>query len=286
MHKEQMSRWEKDNFPLRVVTTEMQERVPDHTHDFVEIVIFQRGTAIHSLYSSGKKSSYTVMQGDCFSVLPQETHSFENGNRAFYYNIIFSPSLLAPHQEELSAFSTWDTLFAERSDAPRTKIHLPLNERLQLEEFLKQLTHELKTRSCGYKTGATALLLQILLTILRCDSQMMITSETTLRNTPDLLKVINMLEKSPENRYTLLQMAKTAGMSVSNFTQKFRLLTGVSPTEFLLSKRIEKAEHMLKNTDHPVYTIADMCGFNNINYFIKTFRRFRNTTPAKFRKSI
>ena len=75
-------------------------------------------------------------------------------------------------------------------------------------------------------------------------------------------------------------------MCVSSFTKKFRSLTGVSPMEFLLSRRIEKAENLLKNTGLPIYTIADMCGFNNINYFIKTFRRFRCLPPAKFRKNL
>ncbi|MBR1951688.1 MAG: helix-turn-helix transcriptional regulator [Lentisphaeria bacterium] len=114
----------------------------------------------------------------------------------------------------------------------------------------------------------------------------MISSETSLRDTPGLLKVINMLEKAPEKSYSLAQMAKISGMCVSSFTKKFRNLTGVSPTEFLLSRRIEKAENLLRNTTLPVYSVADMCGFNNINYFIKTFRRFRHLPPAQFRKTL
>ena len=286
MHKEQMSHYKKDNFPLSVVTTEMKELVPEHTHDFIELVIFQRGTAIHSLHLPEKKSGYTVMQGDCFSILPQEIHSFENGNHAFYSNIIFSPSLISSQMAELSSFETWSTLFEKRPGAPRTKIHLPLDERLLVDEYLTRLKQELASRSCGYKTGATALLLQILLTILRSTPELMISSETSLRDTPGLLKVINMLEKAPEKSYSLAQMAKISGMCVSSFTKKFRNLTGVSPTEFLLSRRIEKAENLLRNTRLPVYTVADMCGFNNINYFIKTFRRFRHLPPAQFRKTL
>lgn len=285
MHKEQMARWEKDNFPLLVVATNMQEQVPEHTHDFIELVIFQRGTAIHSLYSPEEKSSYIVMQGDCFAILPQEIHSFENGNRAFYYNIIFSPALIENSLKDFSAFDTWTALFGNSSSSERRKIHLPQEERSLLDEYFKHLKQELENRKTGYKVSAVSWLQQILLTILRCSSEQMILSDTSLRDGHHLLKVINLLEKSPEKHYTLSFMAHTAGMSISSFTKKFRLLTGFSPMEFLLSQRIGKAETLLKNTDQPIYIIADMCGFNNINYFIKIFRRYRQTTPAKFRAS-
>ena len=94
MHREMMQKWGKDNFPLSVVVTEMDDTVPEHTHDFMELVIFQRGSATHALHLPGGKVSYAVMQGDCFSVLPGETHSFSDGSHAFYHNIIFSPEFL------------------------------------------------------------------------------------------------------------------------------------------------------------------------------------------------
>ena len=52
-------------------------------------------------------------------------------------------------------------------------------------------------------------------------------------------------EKYPEKNYNLTDMAKKANMCVSGFTKKFRNLLGVSPMEYLLSLRIEKAEQML-----------------------------------------
>jgi len=285
MYREMMQKWGRDNFPLSVVATEMRETVPEHTHDFMELVIFQRGSATHSLHLPGGKVSYAVMQGDCFSVLPGETHSFSDGSHAFYHNIIFSPGLIRGQMAALEEFDSWESLFGSRTPRDRRKIHLPLADRMQIDAYLARLKEELDRRTRGYKTVAVSILLEILVLLLRCSpKQMTVHSGTFPRDGGSLLKTINCLEKSPEKHFSLGQMAKLSGMCVSSFTRKFRILTGVSPTEYLLSLRIEKAENLLKTTDLPVYAVADMCGFNNINYFIKTFRRFRHVTPARFRK--
>ena len=285
MHREMMQKWGRDNFPLSVVTTEMEKTVPEHTHDFMELVIFQRGSATHSLHLPGGKVGYTVMQGDCFSILPGETHSFADGDRAFYYNIIFSPELIRDQIPALEEFDSWESLFGSRTPRDRKKIHLPLADRIQIDAYLARLKEELDRRTRGYKTVAAAILLEIIVQLLRCSpKQMAVRSGVFPRDGGNLLKTINSLEKTPEKHLSLAQMAKLSGMCVSSFTKKFRILTGVSPTEYLISLRIEKAENLLKTTDLPVYTIADMCGFDNINYFIKTFRRFRHVTPAKFRR--
>ncbi|MBQ7207895.1 MAG: helix-turn-helix domain-containing protein [Lentisphaeria bacterium] len=284
MHREMMQKWGKDNFPLSIVATEMNDTVPEHTHDFMELVIFQRGSATHALHLPGGKVSYAVMQGDCFSVLPGETHSFSDGNHAFYYNIIFSPELIRGQTPALEEFDSWESLFGSRTPRDRKKIHLPLADRMQIDAYLARLKEELDRRTRGYKTVAVSILLEILVLLLRCSpKQMAVKSGTLPGDGGSLLKVVNALEKAPEKHLSLAQMAKLSGMCVSSFTRKFRILTGVSPTEYLISLRIEKAENLLKTTDLPVYAIADACGFNNINYFIKTFRRFRHVTPAKFR---
>ena len=285
MHKEKMEIWEKkNNFPLHVVTTNMNEVVPIHTHDFIEIVFFARGSASHSIFHGSKKLRYSVMQGDCFSILPKEKHSFEDGHAAYYYNIIFSQELILNELQDLKELDTWSKLFGNKEFSERSKFHLGWQEREEMNALIGRLINELSRKAAGYKIYARALLIEILFIILRCSPKKMLVSESSVKSNFSLIQVISDMEKYPEKNYNLTDMAKKANMCVSGFTKKFRNLLGVSSMEYLLSLRIEKAEQMLLKSMMSVYEISEQCGFYDINYFIKVFRRFRGNTPAKFRK--
>ena len=286
MHKEKMEIWEKkNNFPLHVVTTNMNEVVPIHTHDFIEIVFFARGSASHSIFHGSKKLRYSVMQGDCFSILPKEKHSFEDGHAAYYYNIIFSQELILNELRDLKELDTWSKLFGNKEFSERSKFHFGWQEREEMDALILRLINELSKKDAGYKIYARALLIEILFTILRCSPKKMIVSESSAKSNFSLIQVISEMEKYPEKNYNLTDMAKKANMCVSGFTKKFRNLLGVSPMEYLLSLRVEKAEQKLLKSTMSVYEISEQCGFYDINYFIKVFRRFRNTTPARYRRS-
>ena len=280
-----MEIWEKkNNFPLHVVTTNMNEVVPIHTHDFIEIVFFARGSASHSIFHGSKKLRYSVMQGDCFSILPKEKHSFEDGHAAYYYNIIFSQELILNELQDLKELDTWSKLFGNKEFSERSKFHLGWQEREEMDALILRLINELGKKDAGYKIYARALLIEILFIILRCSPKKMIVSESSAKSNFSLIQVISEMEKYPEKNYNLTDMAKKANMCVSGFTKKFRNLLGVSSMEYLLSLRIEKAEQMLLKSMMSVYEISEQCGFYDINHFIKVFRRFRGNTPAKFRK--
>lgn len=285
MRQETMARWRRDNFPLRVVATDMKDTVPIHSHDFIELVVFTKGTATHSIYHGSKRLRYSVMQGDCFSILPNEKHTFEDGNLAYYYNIIFSPELIPHELDELKEFQTWNTLFGFKAFNERIKVHLGLNDREEINDYIRRLANELEKRQAGYKICARALLLEILLIILRCTPKRMLLTQTSAQSNQAVLGAIDEMEMHPERRHSLNELAKAANMCVSGFTKKFRGMTGLSPTEYLLSLRIEKAEKMLLETTMTVYDIAEKCGYYDVNYFIKVFRRHRHTTPARFRNA-
>jgi len=80
------------------------------------------------------------------------------------------------------------------------------------------------------------------------------------------------------------QLAQIAAMSKSHYTRQFKTLNGITPWEYLVSRRIELAQERLLRTDTSVLEIANICGFHNSANFNRSFRQCTGMTPTQFRK--
>ena len=283
MKKEKFSNFGSEDFSLSVVPTSLHTKVPLHSHDFIEIVIFQRGSAIHTLYSGNEKSTYCLMQGDCFSILPRERHSYENGDGAYFSNLIFSKSLIANEMKELRELSSYHTFFGERIPGKRPHIRLNAMERKAIDNMIESLTQAIIHRRPGYKLESKNILLQILLILLRKEP---ITPENIRNNAPvskKLLDTIKDIENNPEQQYSVKTLAQNSGMCISGFTKKFHSLTGLAPSEYILSLRLQKVTDMLYTSEQSLEELARDCGFYDANYLVKAFKRKYGITPGKFR---
>lgn len=78
-------------------------------------------------------------------------------------------------------------------------------------------------------------------------------------------------------------IASAVSMSSSRFTRGFRKATGQSPYQFLLQKRIETAQDLLRSTSQSLADIARAVGFATQSQFTSAFRRRCQTTPGKYR---
>ena len=67
------------------------------------------------------------------------------------------------------------------------------------------------------------------------------------------------------------------------FCRCFRAILHRSPIDYLNHYRIECASHFLTASDMTVAEIAQRCGYNDSSFFIKQFRKYKNTTPKQYR---
>ena len=74
-------------------------------------------------------------------------------------------------------------------------------------------------------------------------------------------------------------------MSTDNFFKYFKEFNRMTPTEYINHYRIGQAENMLKTTDLPITDVSFASGFDNVSYFIKTFKKMMGVTPNRFRKN-
>ena len=84
---------------------------------------------------------------------------------------------------------------------------------------------------------------------------------------------------------TVADLARAAGLSPAHFSREFRRAFGESPHSYLLTRRLERAAALLRNTDRPVTEICFAVGWSSLGSFTASFRRIYNTTPSAYRSS-
>lgn len=82
---------------------------------------------------------------------------------------------------------------------------------------------------------------------------------------------------------TLADMAEAAGLSRMHFAAQFRIATGMRPHEYLLRRRIDRAQEMLLESRDSLVEIALGVGFQTQAHFTTVFRRFVGDTPYQWR---
>lgn len=79
-------------------------------------------------------------------------------------------------------------------------------------------------------------------------------------------------------------LAERGYMSVTNFSRVFKQQTGISPYEYVLISRLNKAKELLRQTDMSISQIAAAVGFNSDSNFIHFFSQNTGISPKSFRK--
>jgi AraC-like DNA-binding protein len=83
---------------------------------------------------------------------------------------------------------------------------------------------------------------------------------------------------------TLEDLAATAGLSRMYFSRQFQAATGLSPHEYVLRKRIERAQQRLAATSDPLVDIGLSVGFRTQAHFTTVFKKFVGYTPLQWRR--
>ena len=98
-----------------------------------------------------------------------------------------------------------------------------------------------------------------------------------------LKPALEYIEKNYGGSVTLEALARETGLSPKYFCRCFRAVTHRSPIDYLNHYRIECASFLLTSSDMTIAEIAQRCGYSDSSFFIKQFRRYKGTTPKKYR---
>ncbi|NBB19287.1 AraC family transcriptional regulator [Runella sp. CRIBMP] len=105
-----------------------------------------------------------------------------------------------------------------------------------------------------------------------------------LANTNRLAFAVKYVQDNIHKNLTVRELADKACMSEPNFFRCFKQQYGITPVEYINQQRIQLSIKLLRNTQYSIADICFACGYNNLNYFLKVFKKAVGTTPANYRR--
>ncbi|WP_219993751.1 helix-turn-helix domain-containing protein [Aliarcobacter cryaerophilus] len=101
---------------------------------------------------------------------------------------------------------------------------------------------------------------------------------------PQLSKTFEAIHHSLDKKWGLDDLAGIAGMSRTNYSVKFKELSGMTPLDYLTYCRLEKAKQLLKESGKSVPEVSEAIGYPAHEHFQKLFKKKIGKTPSAYRK--
>jgi AraC-like DNA-binding protein/quercetin dioxygenase-like cupin family protein len=273
-------------FDIQRYTIGREHVIPSHTHDFYELVYVVSGSALHEM--SGH--TYQLRSGDVFVLEPDAYHRYQGSanDDTIVYNVLFETSFL--HREigsllRLPSFIEFFYLspFLRKSASFVPFIRLNEVQSLQILDNLQKIHKESTERQEGYRLVIKTRWIECLILLSRFHQNNLSGSHVELSDKERVESVRHLVEHNYRQSFSLEQLSRLCGMSVSSFTAKFREITSMSMLDYRQSVQIKHACDLLETTNKKVLDIALETGFNDISFFNKVFRRHTGLPPNGYR---
>lgn len=140
----------------------------------------------------------------------------------------------------------------------------------------------------GYELIVTGMLYSFIGAVLQhglCHAPNAALRESSRRRVMQLKKTFQLIDDAYDQPLTLGDLAAAAGLTPNYFCRFFQKITNRSPIDYLNHYRIEAACIRLARSGESITEIALATGFNDISYFIKTFRKYKGISPLKYQKA-
>lgn len=256
-------------------------QVPLHWHEEMELVYVKKGCGTVSVDFMPCK----VRAGDIIFICPGQFHDIRQLRQESmeYENIIFPLHLLnASHAD-----SVWETYLAPIA---RRQAALPLQlcpdapEYPPIANCLDQIDDLRRTFPPAYELLIKGKLFELFFQLY--DQKLVQaspegnTKQKTLDKTRRILKYVEQHYAEP---LSIEKMAQASGLSQSHFMKFFKQTFGTTFTAYLNDYRLAMASRLLLASEDTILTVAAECGFENLSYFNRVFKRKFGMTPREFR---
>ena len=269
--------WRPVNDPVECLDESLVEFMTEHVHAqyVMEIHYVAKGRQVWQF--SGK--DYHVSGGDMFVSMPGERHGLGEHCRERPLTYWLQIRLDFKARSFLG--------FSKSAARPVLDELLQLGNRSRIFKGSKQVQHLFDEVFAAHKDTKPAMksivmslkLWYLIIEILRCSEH-----HHAKRKSRDIARVVEYVDEHLEDGTSLIGpvLADMAKLSRSRFQEKFRQEIGMTPSDYVNYRKIERARKLLVAGKHSVTQVAFRLGYDSSQNFATVFKRYTNKRPSDF----
>ena len=226
--------------------------------------------------------NYIGTPGDAFVVSPGNLHFMgSQAGEVDYFTFLFPL--------EYISFCT-DDMLDDKLLTPLKNGHLMIRPRIKdaAKELCEQLAEIYMAKNDEKKLGIAVqiktkiILLQFILHM--WENGFIIENDKSGRNTVEK-EMISYIQQSFTGEISLKELGEQFHLSEKYVSQYFKEHFHITLSKYVTYLRLEHAKQLLQNSDIPVTEVAMLSGYQNVSYFIRSFKKTYGVSPLKYRKN-
>ena len=251
-------------------------QIPVHWHDEFEIIYVKSGFLTVSI--SGE--NYIGKPGDAFVVSPGNLHFMgsQTGN-VDYFTFLFPLKYIS--------FRT-DDILDDKLLEPLNSGHLMISPEIEdtVKEQCEQLVEIYGAKKEESQSKITAqiktkiILLQFILELWK--KGFIVENDTGGKNTVEK-EMVSYIQQNFTGKILLKEFGEQFHLSEKYISRYFKEHFHITISQYVTYLRLEHAKQLLQDTDIPVIEVAMQSGYQNVSYFIRSFKKTYGMSPLKYR---
>jgi AraC family transcriptional regulator len=201
------------------------------------------------------------------------------------------PTVFVSTQTELIVCALKPDFVARIADEQEGSTKAELQEVIGLRDegtagLIRLLDEEAKTGGRLGRLYAEHLILALVQRLVLKDNAKESSLPITAAPRPRLQRVLDLMHANLSVDLDLHSLAKESGYSRSHFLRMFRRAMGITPHQYLLHLRVQRAQQMIKENTADLVEIAFACGFSSHTHMSRMFRQVFSVTPSEYRRAV
>ena len=256
-----------NNFSVKFMEFYDKTSLASHWHEHIEFLYFLSGNC--NFTCNGK--TFSVKSNDFVVINSKETHAFETAESVNFFCIIIYPNFF------------YDINFNDK-----TILENIIHNDKHIQEIIKRMYGEYLGENINSDMVLKGCTYQLMAYLLRNYVTIQLSNKEFIQHSTKLERINKILIYISDHYYekiTNAHLAKLCCISEGHLCRIFKIHTGKSTTEYINNFRIEKAAILLSTTDESIANIAISTGFEDLNYFSRTFKKIKKIPPKQYRRN-